>query len=129
MKNEINLDALLKEMVAHYQPQLPSASLIWWRAQIARKLREKERIERPLQVMRVTAAIACTVILATLSAYSWEQLQALVFDSKWLLLPLFLLTGLLVVALLISSRAKSARYPFRWTSTPSMRRPVRVKSE
>ncbi|MGC2769313.1 MAG: hypothetical protein WB607_27690 [Candidatus Acidiferrum sp.] len=118
MKNEINLDSLLKEMVGHYQPQLPSASLIWWRAQIARKLREKERIERPLQVMRVTAAIACAVILATLSAHSWGQLQALVLDNKWLLLPLFLLTGSLVVALFVSPWAKSDRFPFRWTSTP-----------
>jgi hypothetical protein len=117
MKNEINLDSLLKEMVAHYQPQLPCASSIWWRAQIARKLREKERIERPLQVMRVTTTIACAVILATLSAHRWGQLQAVVLDNKWVLLPLFLLTGSLVIALFVSSRAKSDRFTFRWTST------------
>lgn len=118
MKNEINLDALLKEMVANYRPQLPSASLIWWRAQIARKVREKERIERPLRVMRVIAAIAFAVTLTTLSAHSWGHLQASVLDNKWLLLSLFVLTGSLVVALLVSSRAKSDRFPFRWTSTP-----------
>ncbi len=117
MKNEINLDTLLKEMVANHQPQLPSASLIWWRAQIARKLREKERIERPLGVMRVTAAIACAVILTMFSAHSWGQLRASVLDNRWLLLPLFLLTGSLVVQLLVLSRAKSARFPFRWTLT------------
>jgi hypothetical protein len=117
MKNEINLNALLKEMVANHQPQLPSASLIWWRAQIDRKLREKERIERPLQVMRLTAAIVCTVILAMLSAHSREQLQALVLDNKWLLLPLLLLSGSLVWALVVSSRAK-IHGPFRWTSSP-----------
>jgi hypothetical protein len=117
MKNEINLNALLKEMVANHQPQLPSAKLIWWRAQLVRKLREKERIERPLQVMRVTAAIVCAVILAMLSAHSWEQLQALVLDNKWLLLPLFLLTGSLVVALVVSSRVKIHRFPLPWTSS------------
>ena len=117
MKDEINLNLVLKEMVANYQPQLPSASLIWWRAQIARKLRGKERVERPLQVMRVAGAIVCAVILATLSAQSWGQLQALVLENKWLLLPLFLVTGCLVVALLASSRAKSDRFSFLGTST------------
>jgi hypothetical protein len=112
MKNEINLDALLKEMAAQHQPQLPSASLIWWRAQIARKLTEKKLIERPLRVMRASAAIACTVIVATLIAHSWRQLQAAVLDNKWLLVPLFLLTGCLVLALLVSFRGKSDRSPF-----------------
>ncbi|MGB2628503.1 MAG: hypothetical protein WAK20_17090 [Candidatus Acidiferrum sp.] len=118
MKNEISLNAILREMVARHQPQLPNASLIWWRAQIARKLREKERIERPLQVMRVTAAIACAVMLSMLSTHIWGQLQALILENKWLLLSLYLLTGSRVVGLLVSSRAKIDRFPFRWTSIP-----------
>ena len=115
MKNEIDLDALLREMAAHHQPQLPSASLIWWRAQISRKLRAKERIERPLMAMRVAAAITCTVIMVTLIAGSWGQLQAEVRDNRWLLIPVLLLTAtasLVSVALLVWSWVKGDRCPY-----------------
>jgi hypothetical protein len=59
MNNEFELDSLIKKMAADHQPELPSPGLIWWRAQILKKQQEKARIERPLVVMRVLAAVVC----------------------------------------------------------------------
>jgi hypothetical protein len=63
MVNDNQLDSLLKEMAADAAkssaPQLPSAQQIWFRAEIQRKLRRRERIERPLVVMRGIAVAIC----------------------------------------------------------------------
>lgn len=66
MNNEFELDSLMKKMADGHQPQLPSPGLIWWRAQILKKQQEKARIERPLMVMRMVAAVVCLTIFVWL---------------------------------------------------------------
>jgi hypothetical protein len=109
MKNDIDLDVLLKEMATQHQPRLPSAGLIWWRAQVTRKLRAKERVERPLLVMRRMAMLTCVLALVGLVASNWGQLQAALRSNNWLFVPLFALmatTSLVTVVLLRFSLAK-----------------------
>jgi hypothetical protein len=53
-------------MAAEHQPELPSPGVIWWRAQILKKQAEKERIERPLTIMRALAALLCLAVVVGL---------------------------------------------------------------
>ena len=64
--NDLQFDSLIKNMAASHQPELPSPDAIWWRAQILKKLAEKRRIERPVFIMRIAAAVLFLVLLAGL---------------------------------------------------------------
>jgi hypothetical protein len=75
MNNEFELDSLLKRMADSHQAELPSPGLIWWRAQVQRKQKEKERIERPLMIMRGVAAAACGAAFLVFLVSSWGQLE------------------------------------------------------
>jgi hypothetical protein len=86
MNNEFELDSLLKQMADSHRHELPSPGLVWWRAQVLRKQKEKERIERPLMIMRGVAAAACVAALVVLLVNSWGQLELPV--TSRLLLPL-----------------------------------------
>ena len=66
MSNDHELDSLIKGLAAEHRPELPSPGLIWWRAQILKKQQEKARIERPLVVMRMVAALVCLAIFVWL---------------------------------------------------------------
>jgi len=66
MSNDFEFDSLIKKMVADHQPELPSPGVIWWRAQILKKQAEKERIERPLTIMRALAPLLCIAIVVGL---------------------------------------------------------------
>jgi hypothetical protein len=66
MNSDFEFDSLIKKMAAQHQPELPSPGLIWWRAQILKKQAEKERIERPVTIMRALAAIICLVVVVGL---------------------------------------------------------------
>lgn len=66
MNNDFEFDSLVKKMAADHQPELPSPGVIWWRAQILKKQAEKERIERPLTIMRAIAAVLCLVVVVGL---------------------------------------------------------------
>jgi hypothetical protein len=90
--NDSDLDAILKQMAREHRPQLPSPGLIWFRAQIVRKARRKERIERPLVVMRGLAGLTGAVILLVFVAGNWCQMQDAMDHRSWFLLPLLLLT-------------------------------------
>jgi hypothetical protein len=69
MNNSFEFDSLVKKMAAQHQPELPSAGLIWWRAQILRKQAEKERAERPFTIMRLVAgAVSLAVIVGLWSS-------------------------------------------------------------
>jgi len=92
MRNDSDLDAILKQMAAEHRPQLPSPGLIWFRAQLLRKAQQKERIERPMVVMRGLAGLTCAVIFLLVAASSWEKMQDGMGQQGWLLLPLVLLT-------------------------------------
>jgi len=75
MNNNFEFDSLIKKMAAQHQPELPSAGLIWWRAQILKKQQEKERIELPLVVMRVLAAMVCIAVIVALWTIQAESVQ------------------------------------------------------
>jgi hypothetical protein len=109
MKNESTLDQLLKEMAADHRPQLPSAGLVWWRAQLHRKQREKERIERPLVVMQQVAAITSGAVFVALLAENFELIQTVMRNNSWFGTPLLILIVAATVvsaALPLWSRAK-----------------------
>jgi hypothetical protein len=107
--NGSDLAAILKQMATKHRPQLPSPGLIWFRAQIVRKAWQKERIERPLVVMRGLAGLTGAVILLLLVAGNWGQMQDAIDHRRWFLLPLLLLTltaSLASGAILLWSPAK-----------------------
>jgi hypothetical protein len=108
MNDNSQLDSLLKQMAEDHRPDLPSPGLIWWRAQILRKQQERARIERPVQIMRMVAAVVCLVVFASLVAANWPQFQTLMGRATWLVLPLgiVVLTGSLVSLSLLWSAAK-----------------------
>ena len=66
MNNDFEFDSLIKKMAADHKPELPSPGVIWWRAQILKKQAEKERIERPLIIMRALAALLCLAVVVGL---------------------------------------------------------------
>ncbi len=107
--NDSDLDAILKQMATEHQPQLPSPGLIWFRAQIVRKAWQKERIERPLVMMRGFAGLIGAAILLLLVIDNWGQMQDAMDHRSWFLLPLLLLTltaSLASGAILLWSPAK-----------------------
>jgi hypothetical protein len=108
--NEFELDSLMKKMADGHQPELPSPGLIWWRAQILRKQQEKERVERPLVMMRLIAAAACLVGFLVLLAGNWGEFQVVIGHNNWLLMPLGItvlaVVSLVSVVLLFRSPAK-----------------------
>lgn len=106
MNNESQLDSLLKQMAEDHQPELPSPGLIWWRAQILRKQQEQARVERPVKIMRMVAAVACLAVLAFLVSASREQLQNLFASQGWLIVPLGI--ALLTASLISLSRLRSS---------------------
>jgi hypothetical protein len=77
MNNDFEFDSLIKKMAADHQPELPSPGVIWWRAQILKKQAEKERIERPLTIMRVLAAILCLAVVMGLWISQGEAIKAI----------------------------------------------------
>ena len=98
MSDQFELDSLLKRMADDHQPQLPSPSLIWWRAQILRKQNEKARIERPMLMMRLIAFAVCFITFAGLLAVNWKQFQS---DSYSLLIVLAILTGIISIVTVV----------------------------
>jgi len=90
--NDSDLDAILRQMAAEHRPQLPSPGLLWFRAQIAQKAWQKERIERPLAVMRGLAGLTCAVLLLVFVAGDWAEIQDAMDHRNWFLLQMLLLT-------------------------------------
>jgi len=88
MNKEFELDSLLKQMADGHRPELPSPGLIWWRSQIVRKQQEKQRIERPLLIMRGVAAAACVAAFLVFLVSSWRQLDLTGGEASRLLVPL-----------------------------------------
>jgi len=64
--NDLQFDSLIRKMAAEHKPGLPSPDVIWWRAQILRKQAEKQRIERPVTIMRIVAAALFLVVVVGL---------------------------------------------------------------
>jgi hypothetical protein len=87
-------------MAADHQPGLPSPGLIWWRAQILRKQQEKERIERPMIIMRWVVAVVCAAAALVLLAGNWSLFYTAA-ETHRSLLPL----GILALAISAVSMA------------------------
>ncbi|HKV93171.1 MAG TPA: hypothetical protein VJW20_11550 [Candidatus Angelobacter sp.] len=101
MNNDHELDRLIKKMAAGHEAELPSPGLIWWRAQIRKKQAEKERIERPVIVMRMVAvALGLLVVIALWVSQGvgvWESLNR---AGLPFLLPVLLALVILAAAFL-----------------------------
>jgi hypothetical protein len=63
------LHALLQAEKAAYSPELPSATLVWWKAQITEKRRLQKKSLLPIQMLHaVSAAIVCLAAVGLLYA-------------------------------------------------------------
>jgi hypothetical protein len=76
-----------------------SPGVIWWRAQIQKKLAEKERIERPLVIMRMLATIACLALVAAVVGASWVNWKQILFAQNAILMGLILSAGAVLIFL------------------------------
>ena len=109
--NDLQFDSLIKRMAAEHHPELPSPDVIWWRAQILKKQAEKQRIERPVTIMRIAAAALLLLVVVWLWAIeadsmrvAWSRLSALPF------VPLLLagaVMGLVVMALMWRTKSEA----------------------
>ncbi len=81
MRNDSELDDILKQMATEHRPQLPSPGFIWFRAQLARKVRQKERIELPLVVMRVLTILIGAVLLLAFVTANWAEIHDAIHHS------------------------------------------------
>jgi len=99
MNGDLEFDSLMKQMASEHQPELPAPGLIWWRAQIMKKQAERQRIERPVAIMRLVAAVAWLVLAALL----WAGLPEVrhVFDrARFEALAPLLLAAIVIFAVL-----------------------------
>src|SRR5215467_2296034 len=107
--NDLEFDSLIKRMAAEHRPELPSPDVIWWRAQLLKKQAEKQRIERPVTIMRIAAATLLLLVMVwlwTIEAGSmrdaWGRLGAFAF------VPLLLAVAVIgLVAMALMWRTKS----------------------
>lgn len=97
MKDDRALDQLLKKMAADHRPQLPSPGLIWWRAQLQRKQKEKQRIERPLVIMQQIAVVVCGAVFVALLVDNLGRFQTMIRNTSWFFVPLVALTATVAV--------------------------------
>lgn len=106
MNNEVNkevknkdtqLDSLIRNMADQHQPLLPSSGLIWWRAQVLKKLEAKERIERPMTIMRMLVAIVGAVLVVGLAVANWQSLHNMQQSSFVLLVSMVVIACVTMV--------------------------------
>ena len=101
---DVQLNWMIQQMAQQHQPELPSPGVIWWRARIQKKFAEKERIERPLVIMRMLAGTVGLVVVACLVSNYGVQSAGGAGFSGGLLALCFLAFAVLVVYLLTSLR-------------------------
>lgn len=108
---DLQINAMIQQMAQQHQPELPSPGVIWWRAQIQKKFAEKERIERPLLVMRMLATIVCLALVAALIGASWVNWKQILFFQNTTLTVLLLSAGaaslIFLGSLFLTSASKS----------------------
>jgi hypothetical protein len=74
MSGEGNVERFMKQMAAtETAAPVPSASAVWWRAELRRRMALEERATRP---MRIADGFACT-LCAVAAAWLAAQLGAL----------------------------------------------------
>lgn len=75
MNNDLEFDSLIKKMAAEHRPELPSPDVIWWRAQLLKKQAEKQRIERPVAMMRRAAGAFFLLVMVGLLINEAESMR------------------------------------------------------
>lgn len=88
MNNDLQLDSLIKQMAEGHHSELPAPGLVWWRAQILRRQRQQERIERPMKIMRLIALFVSLVVFAAGISSYWSEFQEIFSHQSRLFLPL-----------------------------------------
>ena len=104
-----DLEKALKQMALEHRPELPSPGLIWFRAQVARKLRQKQRIEQPVVIMCGLAGLACAIFLINFVAGDWGPIRDALSQGGWVLPPVFLVTIAVLAAFLALIRRSPSR--------------------
>ncbi|MGE5323082.1 MAG: hypothetical protein ACM3SW_09485 [Actinomycetota bacterium] len=95
--NDSQLDFLIKNMAEQHQAELPSAGLIWWRAQIQKKLADRERVERPMVIMRAVAVAVMLAFVAGIAVVNWSEIGATAAGES----GLFVVLGVFAAAVLV----------------------------
>ena len=103
MNNDSQLDFFIKNMAQQHQPDLSGPGLIWWRAQIRKKMADKERIERPVVIMRAIALLVCLAVLVGFLALNWRQISSAINGGlvPWMMIGLVSVAGLAVMTSLL----------------------------
>lgn len=100
--DDSQLDLLIKNMAQDHQPQLPSPGVIWWRAQIQKKLAEKERVERPMMIMRAVVLALTAALVAVILVVNWREIGAMGGQSgPFLVLGIFAAAALVLAGSLL----------------------------
>jgi len=110
MNDHSRLDTLLKQVAEDHQAELPSPGLIWWRAQILRKQQEKDRIERPLIIMRWVAAAVCAAAALVVLARNWSVIRTATAGSyPWLLALVIVTVAVSAVSIVVATRSPASK--------------------
>jgi hypothetical protein len=105
---DIQLNALIQQMAQQHQPELPSAGVIWWRAQILRKMEEKKRIERPIVFMRLLAGtISLAVVVYLALSYRADFLSGTAISAVLLAIGLLSFSSLVIYLVASLREARS----------------------
>lgn len=99
---------------------LPGAGLVWWKAQLAQKLEEAERAQKPLRVMTAVAEAVAALGVTGLAAWNWPLVQGLLIGLLASLSPelwtalepaVFAWVALPLVVVILSVIAMVIAYP------------------
>lgn len=93
MNSDPQLELHIRKMAEEHQAQLPSPGLIWWRAKVEQKFAEKERVERPLMIMRTVAVIVCVGIMAGALLMNWRQIASVLNQGQATVLFAFVIVA------------------------------------
>ena|ERR1700732_4841663 len=102
MNNDFEFDSLIKKMAVDHQAELPSPGVIWWRAQILKKQAEKERIERPLTIMRALSAVFCLVVVIGLWVSQAEGIRGVLSRIGFPFVTLLILGAVIGIVFIAS---------------------------
>ena len=70
--------------------------MIWWRAQILKKQAEKERIERPLTIMRMLAAVLCLAVVVGLWISQADEIRVILNRASGFSFASVLIAGVVI---------------------------------
>jgi hypothetical protein len=70
--NDVEFAASLKSIAGDPGTALPEAEVIWWRAQLRRRLEAEERATRPIRLVERLACSVCVLAAAVLAASLWN---------------------------------------------------------